>query len=668
VQSFRTLFRYTLNNVVFGIALMAAIGLYIAIGSGVVSVREHLEMTDLQFFDASPLKLLMLLLCLNLATVTWNRIPLTPPRYGVWCIHTGIVTLIVGTSFYYHFKVEGRTLIPINQTAVYFYDPGQRALWVRVANRPVFGVHAVPSLPRFGDYPPEDQSPKLAGSDLTNIDHFVPIGQQNESGGDPSQWLGLDQKVRFDILGYYPYADVAQDVLDDPSSTDTGVELKISSPHGDSGSLILTTADPAAAKQIFGVTELEQRDVSPDSVAMIRDAAANMFHLLVNLPNQTQKILPVQLGQTYDLGGGYSVTPDSFNPAFPLFGTHEPVEALTLHVVTKSPAPAREFWRMILAGRKLQTDFKMDPANTPPMVKGNRQKEPIDKDLDLGFTFLDAADLLPSQGGEEKHTLLTAGSTLLDIYASFNQAARIQDFTNGGQIPLNIDGADVLADVSRVDHVKVVSHVVPTPTARREKDLAESGVKQVVMVRVTCGNWSQDVAIPCDLYAAPDPITQEPFDPWNLGTVHIPGASAPLQLQLGMVPLPLPALLTLKKFELVHYPGGEGDTGPYRDFRSTLEIQDSTGDQSVGVASGNNPIYFDGGRYIFFQAGYDPDARFSIIGVGNRPGVGIMVTGCVMIVAGLLYAFYIKPLIIRRMKAAALARAASRVENQAPVL
>ena len=84
--------------------------------------------------------------------------------------------------------------------------------------------------------------------------------------------------------------------------------------------------------------------------------------------------------------------------------------------------------------------------------------------------------------------------------------------------------------------------------------------------------------------------------------MRIPGASAPLQLQLGFVPLPLPALLTLRKFELVHYPGGEGDNGPFRDFRSTLEIQDATGERAVAVTSGNNPDLFRR-REIYFLPG-----------------------------------------------------------------
>src|SRR5580658_331005 len=366
---------------------MVLIGAYIAIGSGVVSVREHFELTDLQFFNAWPLKVLMLLLCINLITVTWNRIPLTPPRYGVWCIHAGIITLIVGTSFYYHFKVEGRTLIPINQTAFYFYDNTQRALWVRVMNRPIFGVHALPTLPRFGDYPPEDQSPRMSGSDLADIEHFRPVGGQVQNGGDPADWLGLDKPVRFDVIGFYAYADVAQDVQEDPASNDSGVELKISNANGQAGSLILSSADPSAAKQVFGVTELEHRDVSPGSVQMIRDAAASMFHLSASAPGVSPVNLNAQLGATYNLGGGYSISLESFDPEFPLFGTHELVQALTLHVVSKSPAPQREFWRMILSGRPLQTDFKMDPATTPPMVKGNRQTEPIDKDLQIQFSF-----------------------------------------------------------------------------------------------------------------------------------------------------------------------------------------------------------------------------------------------------------------------------------------
>jgi len=51
--------------------------------------------------------------------------------------------------------------------------------------------------------------------------------------------------------------------------------------------------------------------------------------------------------------------------------------------------------------------------------------------------------------------------------------------------------------------------------------------------------------------------------------------------------------------------------------------------------------------------------KASTIGVGNRPGVMVMTVGCIMIVLGLLYAFYVKADCDSRMKAAALARFAA---------
>ena len=113
----------------------------------------------------------------------------------------------------------------------------------------------------------------------------------------------------------------------------------------------------------------------------------------------------------------------------------------------------------------------------------------------------------------------------------------------------------------------------------------------------------------------------------------------------------------LKSFDLVPYPGGlPTGNGLFRDFRSTLELTDADGHTETDVASLNSPIYYQHGNWIFFQAGYDPDGQLSTIGVGNRPGVLVMLTGCVMIVLGFSYVFYVKPIVIRCMKAGAPAR------------
>jgi hypothetical protein len=663
----RLLFRYTLNNVFFGIALMTGIGLYIAIGSGFPTIRSYFELSDLDFFNAWPLKTMMVLLCANLATITWNRIPLTPPRYGVWCIHSGIITLIVGMSFYYHFKVEGRTLIQLGHTVNCFYDTTQRALYARVINQPVYGMEPLPSLPRFGSYSADDSPGVFDYRDLSNITKMVPIVGDSHAPQELGKLLGLDQPVRLDVVGYYPYADVLEDVLPDDSSGNVGVALRIDAPHAgdDNNTLTLCSADSSAAKQWFDQTELEHRDVSPEALTMIRESANHIFRISVTLPNHAAQQFDGAIGKPITLpDNSYTLTPELFDPAFRTIGTQEVVPELILHIVSNAGGQPKEFWRSILQGSTLQTDFKMDPLTTPPMMKGNRQKDPLDKDLVLEFKFDDPAGLMPSSAGD-KHTFITSGDhDLFDIYTSFTKAGQITDLSSGGQISLTFDSQPLQADVYRMNHVKVVSHILEMPTARRVKDTAESGEKQALMVRVTSGNWSQTVCVPCDLYPAPDPATMEPTEPWAMGVVRIPGASSPIQLQLGFTCRPMPADLTLHSFELIHYPGGQGDVGPYRDFRATLEMTDSTGESTTQVASLNSPIYFDDGKWIFFQAGYDPNGQFTTIGVGNRPGVGIMISGCVMIVAGLMYAFYVKPLVVRRMKAAALERMARMKEGE----
>jgi cytochrome c biogenesis factor len=148
------LYRHTLASVPFGITLMALIAIYIAIGSGFPSVRSHFEMSDLQFFNAWPLKVLMGLLVWTLATVTIERIPFTPPRYGVWCVHAGIITLIAGMAYYYTYKIEGQVIVPLGQTVDHFYDGTDRALYVRLSGINV-GQDILWSLPRYHDYSPE---------------------------------------------------------------------------------------------------------------------------------------------------------------------------------------------------------------------------------------------------------------------------------------------------------------------------------------------------------------------------------------------------------------------------------------------------------------------------------------------------------------------------------
>ena len=143
LDTLKLIFSKTLNSVAFGVSLMVLIALYIALGSGFRRCAAWLEMSDLEFFNAWPLKVLMILLVVTLATVTWTRIPFTPPRYGVWMIHCGIIVLIVGMcGRITPARSKGTIRIPVGQTVDHFYDGAERSLYAKIERPTLASSHA----------------------------------------------------------------------------------------------------------------------------------------------------------------------------------------------------------------------------------------------------------------------------------------------------------------------------------------------------------------------------------------------------------------------------------------------------------------------------------------------------------------------------------------------
>jgi hypothetical protein len=95
---------------------------------------------------------------------------------------------------------------------------------------------------------------------------------------------------------------------------------------------------------------------------------------------------------------------------------------------------------------------------------------------------------------------------------------------------------------------------------------------------------------------------------------------------------------------------------------------------------------FNPGQFKFSQSGWDqegwdrtqtmadqgelrrPFARFTILGVGNNPGIHVIALGGIMMSVGIPWAFYVKPWILRRRKARLQAEHARRpaVEQSSP--
>ena len=667
----RTIAARTVLNVKFGIALMVLVAAYVAIGSGVPAVREWLEMNELEFFAWWPFLLLLGLLVTNLVLVTFNRIPFTPPRYGVWCVHAGIITLIWGMTYYYTRKVEGLTLIPVGQTVGQFYDGQTRALYAAVGERRGVPV-PLESLPRFKEAGEQFGSgDRLDRADLRGIQpNFYALDPQTNalSSRPLDEALGLSVPVSMRVVDYWPYAGIEQRYETDPKSDERGVMLsRVDAKDGATESTFLPAGSPPL---VVGAASFEYRALpDADALAAVKQAAGRVSRIDARIDGGPPTTLYVEPGGTYK-AGPYTLGVERIDPSFPMFGTGEIVQTLTLSV----EGPTGKFRRMLLNGKPLQTDFKLGEPGAGPM--GKRQKAPLDDHLVLNYALNDPLGLSPT-AAPERHVFLTAGDgkDLLHVRLSLDGPTRFEDLSKGaGDIAVapeshaphdghgqEAEGPTMMLARLR-EHVKKVESVVITPMNKRDQNVGQGttqqGTAQVVKVRVTAGKWSGDVLVPYTQF--PDQFA------WHDGEISIPGAAQPLRLQLGNLRRPLPAALRLDQFEVVPYAGGLPQAGSImRDFKSHLTVIDrQTGQGKPAVAQLNNPVYFGNGSWLFYQAQWDPEGqRWTILGVGNRPGMAVMITGCGLIFAGLLYSFYAKPYVIRAMKRRALRKAGFTTEG-----
>jgi hypothetical protein len=113
----------------------------------------------------------------------------------------------------------------------------------------------------------------------------------------------------------------------------------------------------------------------------------------------------------------------------------------------------------------------------------------------------------------------------------------------------------------------------------------------------------------------------------------------------------LPAAVILERFKLETYPGGDQP----KDYISEIRFVDDAEPSDIVEVKSNHPAHY--GDLWFFQAQWDPGVEaHTVLGVGNRVAVGWMLAGTCISIAGMIYAFYVKPILLRRGSRGAQAR------------
>lgn len=270
----------------------------------------------------------------------------------------------------------------------------------------------------------------------------------------------------------------------------------------------------------------------------------------------------------------------------------------------------------------------------------------------------------------------------------------------GGAVRLieNIGVGDRIRDVVEMidfrvaaahEHAETFEHPVPVPEPDRNPQMVGTHAQSMLAVEVSAddvtsesGRWSTVVWAPYVQYLGVDEGTQR--------TVRVPGGRS-LTLQFGRVWHGFPGFaVQLVDFEMIAY----DHRGSPRDYQSMVRVSPTTQNarfeayehvvklnaplrapyvwsESRGLAanigmrltSGLNPNQFK-----LSQSGWDRDgwmqtqrmadagqlkrpfARYTILQVGNNPGIHVIALGGVLMAIGIPWAFYVKPLLIRREK------------------
>lgn len=688
-----------------------------------------IEMSELEFYDWWPLRVILLLFVVNLVVATVRRIEFNFKNIGVLMVHSGIIVIALGSVYYNGLKQEGDTLLLAGQRdasgkptlgppQTVFYDNTEVTLYVDQfrgwEQRPLYGV------PRYNDY----NLGAIEGESAWEIS-----GRRRPWEGLEDRELDLevmgttlgrvDDDIRFRVVGYAAYAEPAQDwVRRDPSqrrvfrAEATLNPLRIlhmySALPDDEGRVSsedpvfvftlppMSTQERWTGNQVFaveytkgeaaGMSEDRWRDLSEQVPAGTADA------LVIDIPAANGRpahrgVYPISKGTEIRAGEtGYVIEVQDIapEPPFPIITEGFRGASSSVAIVKVTPPEGPAFERYV---------YHRFPQIAQDMLTGevNERGMPSRRDADSGIriTYIECDRL---------NVYLDEGPTgqLRAIVREPGGVVRVKDSVDaaGGRIDV-VPGKLWLTVAAKWEDAVRVER--PNPIPRDDQDPERVGRHEKGMLAVEVSTVLRPSG---DAPATPwRTIVWLPFTQYmgvGMGTerrVELADGRV-LNLAFGRLQHRLPGFaIQLVEFQMIAY----DHRGAPRDFQSVVRVTPTTDPAPLTdfepfehvtklnaplmapfnwdvrrgavrnllgrLASGVNPH-----QYKFSQAGWDaggweetqaqadaglipePFAKFTILGVGNNPGIHVIAFGSVLMGVGIPWAFYFKPYLVRREK------------------
>lgn len=277
---------------------------------------------------------------------------------------------------------------------------------------------------------------------------------------------------------------------------------------------------------------------------------------------------------------------------------------------------------------------------------GKRHREPVDANIVLRYRGAPGGWLAVVAGPRECRRCPPQ-------FAFFDHMGRIQqwEFTDGATLRVDVFGTPVtFANRGAYARARAANTPVVTPLSIRRPNLGRqpSVIRLQLTGRDAYAGWSQTEWAAFSAYPHRDP---RPL------VVRGPDGKD-YELLYSRVAHDLGGQLALKKLSVNFFPGRTSVESWRSDF-----VAQTRGDERPRDGAVYTNQTFSFGPWTLFQSGApsrDPHWEWTILGVGNRYGIWPMILGCIFIPVGCLYAFYVKPVLVRRRKQQALATAGAR--------
>ena len=86
-----------------------------------------------------------------------------------------------------------------------------------------------------------------------------------------------------------------------------------------------------------------------------------------------------------------------------------------------------------------------------------------------------------------------------------------------------------------------------------------------------------------------------------------------------------------------------------KDYKSILRVVENGKDMVTKTIEVNNSLKYKG--FVFYQSSYDPEGeRYTGLQVTKNPGLLVVYTGFIMLCVGIVFIFYVKPFLRRKLK------------------